>query len=336
MGDLCSRVVNHNWVMKSISSCVSCLVACLLVWLMVPLAAHAQFLGNNLGGDAGLMAATQPDPGTYFVPLYVAYRGDTLRDRDGNVIAYDPERLGSLDVSAYGIGIWWVSEKKVLGGNYSLMVAPAWTNNKFEAPILGLIERVPTGFTDLYVQPINLGWHNERADYSAGIGIYAPTGRYHPDADDNLGLGMWTLELFAGGTWYLDQARSWSFSTLAAYEIHGEKKHTDIRVGDILTLEGGLGKSFMDGALSVGVAYYAQWKITNDDFGGELDLLPGLIGKNRGFGAGPEISLPLATKKNLWGFLSLRYLWEFGTRNSVEGNMFVATLSFPLGGIPLE
>ncbi len=29
----------------------------------------------------------------------------------------------------------------------------------------------------------------------------------------------------------------------------------------------GLGKSFMDGAANVGIAYYAQWKVSDDDFG---------------------------------------------------------------------
>jgi len=88
--------------------------------------------------------------------------------------------------------------------------------------------------------------------------------------------------------------------------------------------------------VNVGIAYYAQWKVTNDDFPGDLDLLPGLIGKNRGFGAGPEITFPLATKQKIWGFLNIRYLWEFGVRNSVEGEAVVATLSIPLGGIPLQ
>ena len=308
----------------------------LLLFLILPAGVNAQFLGHNLPGDAGLMSASQPDPGTYFAPLYYGYRGDTLRDRNGDAIAYDPERLGSLDVNGYGIGIWWVSDKKLWGGNYSLMVAPAWTDNKFEAPILGLVAEVKTGFTDLYVQPINLGWHKDRADYNAGVGIYAPTGRYDATADDNLGMGMWTLELFGGGTWYLDEAKSWSFATTASYEFHSKKEDSDIRVGQILTLEGGLGKSYMDGAVNVGLAYYAQWKVTDDKFPGDLDLLPGLIGKNRAYAVGPEVTLPLATKKTLWGFLNLRYLWEFGVRNSVEGNAFVATLSIPLGGISLQ
>ena len=39
-----------------------------------------------------------------------------------------------------------------------------------------------------------------------------------------------------------------------------------------ITIEGGLGRSWYEGALSAGVAYYAQWKLTEDTLG-DLDEL---------------------------------------------------------------
>lgn len=108
-------------------------------------------------------------------------------------------------------------------------------------------------------------------------------------------------------------------------------------MGDILTLEGGLGKSFMQGAASAGIAYYGQWKISDDDFGVELPTLPNRrLGKNRVYGVGPELTLPLATKRTLFGFLNLRYFWETGAKSALQGNTLVMTLSFPVGGIPLQ
>jgi hypothetical protein len=55
---------------------------------------------------------------------------------------------------------------------------------------------------------------------------------------------MWSYEVFGGTTVYFDEKRTWNFATLASFETHGKKDGTDIRVGDLLTLEGGLGKSF--------------------------------------------------------------------------------------------
>lgn len=110
-------------------------------------------------------------------------------------------------------------------------------------PILELDERGNTKFTDLYVQPVRLGWNRSRSDFLAGLGIFAPTGDYEFRGDSNSGLGMWSFELFAGATAYFGEKKTLHFSTTAFYETHTEKKDTEIDVGDILTLEGGLGVS---------------------------------------------------------------------------------------------
>jgi len=62
----------------------------------------------------------------------------------------------------------------------------------------------------------------------------------------------------------------------------------------------------------------------------------GLLGRNRVYAFGPEVSFPLASKKKLYGFLDLRYLWETGARTTLEGNTFVATFSFPVPSIALQ
>ena len=88
---------------------------------------------------------------------------------------------------------------------------------------------------------------------------------------------------------------------------------------------------------NVGIAYYAQWKLSHDDFGNEPPGLTGhLFGKHRVYGFGPELTVPLATQKTLFGFLDVRYLWETGARTSLQGNTFVVTASFPIPGIALQ
>jgi hypothetical protein len=299
---------------------------------------HAQFLGHNFRGDFGLQSASQAPPGWYLPVMYLRYNADTLRDRNGNSIGIDPARRGSLDVNAYVVGFLGVTDFKIFGGNYGFMIFPGFTDNKLAVPIIALNQTVDTGFTDLYFQPINLGWHTQRADFTAGIGLFAPTGRFEPNADDNLGLGMWSFELFGGTTVYFDKKKSWHFATTAFYETHTEKEDTDIRVGDILTLEGGFGKSFMEGAVNVGAAYYAQWKVTPDDLGQDLEQLLGVqeLPKHRVFGVGPEVTIPIATKKKLIAFLNLRYFWESGARSTLEGNTFTLTLTFPIPSVSLQ
>ena len=249
--------------------------------------------------------------------------------------ADDPD---SLNVNALAGGIWSVTNYKILGGNYGFMIFPAITNNKLEAPILGLAQETSTGFTDIYIQPINLGWHTDRADFIAGFGLYAPTGSYDPDAETIWAWGCGVSNLSAGTTIYFDKAKTWHFATTAFYETHTEKKDTDIKVGDILTLEGGLGKSFMGGALNVGVAYYAQWKVSDDDVGQEIETLLGgrKLGKHSGYAVGPELTFPIATKNKLIALITGRYLWETGVRSNLEGNTFVINATFPIPSVPLN
>ena len=90
---------------------------------------------------------------------------------------------------------------------------------------------------------------------------------------------MWTSEPYLGTTVYLDEKRTASLATTAFWEIHSKKEDSNVKVGQILTLEGGAGKSYLGGGLIIGAAYYAQWKLTKDQLrefalpgGGTIDL----------------------------------------------------------------
>ncbi len=179
------------------------------------------------------------------------------------------------------------------------------------------------------------------AHTAAGFQLYIPTGKYERGDSDNIGKGMWTYEPFLGTTIYFDEKRTVSLATTAFWEFHGKKKDTDVKVGQILTLEGGLGKSFLGGGLIVGAAYYAQWKLTNDqlaDF-----ILPGgsghvvdFPGKHKVFGFGPDVTLPVASKSKLFSLVNIRYLWETGARLKTQGQTLAVTATFPIPSVKLQ
>jgi hypothetical protein len=144
---------------------------------------------------------------------------------------------------------------------------------------------------------------------------------------------MWSNTFQAGTTLRLDDKHAWTTSLLASYEIHSHKKDSDIKAGDILTLEGGTGKSFfkkVEGThlpkiTTVGLAYYAQFKVTADQGSGPVaDVL--LAGrKDRVYGVGVEGSLFLPKSKLLLG---LRFVPEFGARNRPQGYTFLLTIGY--------
>ncbi|MGE0816936.1 MAG: transporter [Vicinamibacterales bacterium] len=304
--------------------------------------AAAQFNGENLLGDMGVKSGTQPEPGVYWSNIYYRYFTDTIKDPNGSRIQIDPSGKASQTIQAGMPLLYYVSTKKFLGAHVGGLVVVPVAKGALEMPGLGLSEQVSTGLSDLYVMPLQLGWHTKRADAVAGVGFFAPTGRYAADADDNLGKGMWSYEVSGGGTVYLDKRRSFSVATTAYWETHSKKSGavrienvsvSDLKVGQLLTLEGGIGKAFLRGAASVGVAYYAQWKLTADSVGaprpGGADV-PGLP-KHRVFGLGPDVTFPIATRTRLLSLVNVRYLWETGAQVRTQGRTLMVTSTIPFG-----
>ena len=302
--------------------------------------ARAQLNGENVLGDYGVMAGTQPAPGFYAGFLYYLYDTDTIRNGAGERIFVDQSRSGSLTSQAICPTFTWVSPYRLLGGSYGAMATFTLANAGIEAPTFGLDKTVSMGRGDLYVMPFQLGWYLGRADAIASFAFVAPTGRFEAGASDNLGKDMWSYEFSGGGTMYFDQKKSLSLATSAFWELHSKKRSeitlgpstlTDVKVGQILTLEGGLGKSFHDDLASVGAAYYAQWKLTEDEFGFTITPPGGaVIGKHRVWGFGPEVTFPVIARSKLISSVNVRYMRETGARIKTEGQTLLVTASFPL------
>jgi hypothetical protein len=314
--------------------------------LLMGTPATAQLNGENLLGDVGVRSGTQPEPGVYVANIYYRYFTDTVKGPDGEAAVLDPSQQGSQTIQAAVPLVVYVSSKKLFGAHYGMMAVMPFATGQLEAPGLGLTEKASMGPSDLYVMPLQLGWHLARADVTTGVALFAPTGRYAAGASDNLGKGMWSYEVSGGTTVYLDRQKSLSVAATAYWETHSRKDgdvHVgnttlrDVKVGQLLTIEGGVGKSFLRGAASVGLAYYAQWKVTADQFGlapGGMDAGPGAP-RHRVFGLGPDVTIPIATRSRLISLVNVRYMWETGAQLKTQGQTLMVTTTFPVGGIPI-
>ena len=315
-------------------------MACgLMLLLAVP--AHAQLNGSHTLGDFGVQSGSQPAPGMYAALFYLRYDTDTIKDADGDIVRLPQASPGSFAIGAVAPMVWYVSKTKLFGANYGAMVVFPFANASLEAPAFQLSETVDTSFSDMLIRPFDLGWHTPRADVAAGLQLYLPTGRYERGGSDNIGKGMWAYEPFVGTTFYFDEKRTTSFAATAYWELHGKKEDTEAKVGQLLTLQGGLGKSYLGGGLILGAAYYAQWKLTSDDLAGFV--LPGgdaidvnARNKHKVFALGPDVTLPVASKSKLFALVNIRYLWETGARVKTEGQTLVVTATFPVPSVRLK
>lgn len=295
--------------------------------------ARAQLNGHNLKGDYGVGSGTMAPPGTYASWLFVNYDTDTIRNRDGDQL----NTQGSIGVNASLPVVSWVSKPVIAGASYSFLITLPFLTNALDAPVFGL-ENLETGLgvSDLYLQPFNLGWRKPRVDYLVGTGLYLPTGNYEDGADDNTGLGMTTFELYGGATAYLNEGKNITASALASWETHSEKEDSDTKVGQLLTIEGGVARSFLKGAASLGLAYYAQWKLTGDEFGRRLPSAIAEVSKHRVFALGPDVTLPIATKKKLIALVTVRALWEVAAQSTTQGRIIFVAVSLPVPSVSLQ
>jgi hypothetical protein len=260
-------------------------------------------------GVEGIKGASLPPPGFYFRDYNYIYFSDSFKEGPP---AFD------VFANVQAPRLIWITGHKVLGGYYGMDAIVPLVYQDLEM----------TGFRgsdfsvgDLFVEPVTLSWHQERADFSFGYGFWAPTGDHSAGNPVSPGKGFWTQMLTAGVTVYADEAKTWSLSALNRYEFNQKRKETGITPGQYWTLEWGLAKS-LPKAIELGLAGYYQAQSTlAKGFGAPL-------GKDSVVGLGPEITVVCP---KLGFSTSVRYMRETGASNRPEGHTINITLTKRLG-----
>jgi hypothetical protein len=297
-------------------------VTLVFVW---PDHARAQYKGLRIPGSAGLQAGTQAPPGIYVGNLFWVYPTDTLKDDNGDEIGSGNT---SLTPMLEAILVSWVTNYKIFGGNVGGTVGLPWMKNLIERDLLDIDSG--WGYSDSILTPLQIGWHKPRYDMLAGYTLYLPTGNYEAGGRDNSGFGMVAQELAFAATGFFDEKRLWHGAGSVAHEFHTKKNDVDIRVGQIMTIEGGFGRTFYKKVnnplpliTNIGVIAYRQFKVTEDSGADVASIVEGL--KDRVYGIGPEFNIFIPQAK-----LSViaRLVPEFGARVRTQGTTFTLTVVY--------
>ena len=139
-----------------------------------------------------------------------------------------------------------------------------------------------------------------------------PTGRFNAGASNNTGRGLYSHMVAVSTTWLQDRSLPWAANVQLGYEINGKQDDTNIRPGDVMTIEVGVGKEWTNG-FDVGLLAFTSFQTSR-----EKNSAPGTdTSKYRFFGVGPEINW---RAKFLPGFqVKLRAGYEFYARNTSQG-----------------
>jgi hypothetical protein len=289
---------------------------CLAASLSVPL--KAQYIGDQLPGLVGLKAGSQPGPGFYFtLPLYYRDSSISIHGAQGDVLL---KNVGA-DINVIAMpSVTVVTPFKILGATYGASYTQWIIDGLVNVAAIDFQKSSGYGFGDLYVTPLSLGWHLSSGDITAGYSFFAPTG------GGSSGQHMWVNELNLGGTLNVGEGKKWNVSTMSYWDFNNKKNNANIKVGNILTLAGGIGRSFLKGAGNAGVAYGAQWKLTHDS---GTDIPPRLpITNGRFFAVGPEFGMPVFAKGVNVGLVSFRYLWVVGPKTALGGQLLAISFTF--------
>ena len=273
-----------------------------LAGLVFPLVSHAQPTAHYVPGIEGIKAATLPPPGVYFRDYNVAYFADHRNDANGNE--------ADLDVFVYANvpRLIWITEWKVLGGfiGFDALIPLTYTDIEGFGSTFGIGDAFAEATWSAHTGPFDIG---------LGYGIWAPTGDFSSTNPTRAGSGFWTHMFTAGATYYFDAEKKWAISALNRYEINLEQDSTGRTPGDAWTIEGGLSYALRP-TIDLGVVGYYQRQVTEDKHGSD--------DRDQVAGFGPEISA-FCPKVGL--FTSLRYLYELGAEDRLEGHTVTLTLT---------
>ena len=259
--------------MKTEVICVA--FACLM--LTYSTASLAQQKGQWVPGGFGLNAGVTPDPGFTYANVVLNYSAGQLNDANGN---RRPNIGGTYSFWVDENIFSYVPKHKILGGYYAPLVVINLANGSLVADVLGTNlsgNGGGEGLADMFVEPVNLGWHLKRLDINAGYGFMAPTGRFTPGASDNVGSGYWGHNITSGSTFYITKNKGTSANLFTDWEIHGKKSGTNLTPGQAFTMEWGLGqvlplKKDLSRLLQLGLIGYDQWQVSNN--GGTIPIGP--------------------------------------------------------------
>jgi len=324
---------------------IKCGVSRLAVLICIcALPAIAQQKGQWVPGQFGLNPGVIPDPGITYANLAMNYSAGQLNDSSGN----------KLLQNVTGTYAFWVDENifyyvpnhKILGGYFMPYISINAATGSLVADLTPILPMVGSGinlsgggsgFADLYVEPVNIGWHfAKRVDFNAGYSFVAPTGRYTAGASDNVGSGYWGNDITSGTTLYITKNQGTTANFMTDWEIHGQKtvasavsgQLSKITPGQAFTDEWGIGqvlplKKDLSQLAQLGLVGYDQLQVTSN--GGNY-LVAGIpVAASRtpfysvhGIGVQANYILPA---KNL--ALFFKYYNEYSAKARPEGRSFV-------------
>lgn len=216
---------------------------------------HALAEGHYVPGVEGILAASAPPPGIYYLGYLVNYDINSFRapGSSNNLPGHN-----SGTVTALANRFVWMTGQKLLGADYGVEAIVPVLRTSLTINAAGISDS-RSGLGDIYVGPLVLGWHGPQWDAVAAAGIWLDKASTSNPASP--GKGFKSIMLTGGMTYYMDTAKTISASGLMRFERNG-KNDAGFRNGNQVSFEWGVAKNF--GVVQAGLVGYSQWQVSDD------------------------------------------------------------------------
>lgn len=183
---------------------------------------------------------------------------------------------------------------------------------------------------NIFSQPLWLDWGLNHWDFSLAYGTYAPAGRYNMQkvawpnsmsvtvgSANNIGPGYWTQQAQAGIVWYPMTNKETAFTAIGTYEYESDQQDSDIRPGQMITLNWGVSQYFplskhQKLLLEVGPAGYDSYEITDSTGANALTANP----KSQVHAVGGQFGLAYVP----WSaFVTVHGFYEYAAESRFQG-----------------
>jgi len=237
-----------------------------------------------------------------------------------------------IDVFAQALGVAVITDKKILGADWGFIILPSWGHTSvdvaanataagtisiggitrpFSAGASASIADDKTGFGDLFVQPLWLGWHGKHYDIGLSWGGWLPTGAYDANDIANVGYGFFTSQTQGSFYYYPFENKATAIMFTPTWEWHSKNIDKDVQPGQNTTIEYGIGQ-YLHERFEIGASGFHQWQITDDS--GSLAVNTGTHDRVSG----------VAGQATWWAIkdklaLVAKFVQEYGARDRLEG-----------------
>lgn len=274
-----------------------------------------------LKGYRDFASGVLPPPGVQFRQDINVYSGGENSRIPQGQLTTSVRNVSSI------LGITVTTPVRVWGGSYGFAIRAAATDTSADRTVTNRFGGVTsssaslTGFNDLVISPLVLGWHHGNWHWNVSATVWMPSGNYESTRLVNTGRNYWSWSPQFAVT-YLDREAGLELSVATAYVVSYENTATRYQSGDMGHIDMAAMKVIAP-RLWVGAVGYAMSQVTGDSGAGNT------LGERKAevFGAGPAVRY-IMNVGNRPVALTAKYYREFSARNTTEGDTGAISLRF--------